>query len=97
MPSLSAKELHQMAQNAHLIQYQVRPVTRFIVTRYETGPEGGSISERGEYNNADVAYEVAYALCKRDHEVTGYPIGDDRIQYPRHPIDTEKAFTPVKA
>lgn len=64
------------------IEYRVRPVTRFIVTRYEQGSEHGSISERGEYGNAEVAYEVGYALCKAEHERLNFPPGDERIQYP---------------
>ena len=74
-----------------LIEYKVRPVTRYIVTRYErrvTGDEKAQSSSncgRGEYENADTAYEIAYALAKADHEKMGWPIDDERIQYPRHP------------
>lgn len=72
-----------------LIEYRVRPVTRYIVTRYERsasaqGQLGGSVS-LGEYDNGDTAYAVAYALCKAEHEHLGYPIGDERIQYPLMP------------
>lgn len=72
------------------IEYRVRPVTRYIVTRYyqDSTPEGtksGGCEERGEYGNALTAYEVAYALAKADHERLGWPIGDERIQYPKPP------------
>lgn len=74
-----------------LIEYKVRPVTRYVITRFETsGPDengrgSGSSEAKGEYDNQDVAYEVAYALCKQDHEKSGLPIGDERIQYPKRP------------
>lgn len=72
-----------------LIEYRVRPITRYIVTRYHQYGEGvgscGGTSERGEYDNAEVAYQVAYALCRAEHERLGYPPCDERIQYPEHP------------
>jgi hypothetical protein len=74
-----------------LIEYRVREITRYIVTRYETsGPDdegkgSGSVTTVGEYANADMAYEVGYAVCKAEHDRLGFPIDDARIQYPRHP------------
>jgi hypothetical protein len=72
-----------------MIEYRIVPVTRFLVTRFERadqdGSVGGSVSERGEYLNADTAFEVGYALAKADHERLGYPLGDTRITYPEHP------------
>ena len=50
-----------------------------------TSPSDDStgVSEvRGEYDNPDVAYEVAYALCRREQEILGWPLGDLRIRYP---------------
>lgn len=69
------------------VEYRVRPVNRFVVTRYhetEGGNTGGT-SERGHYDNEEVAFEVAYALAKAEHEQLGWPIDDERIQYPQHP------------
>lgn len=76
------------------VQYRVREVKRFIVTRYEhevheSGMESGSSGSQqltGEYPNWDTAYAVGYALCKAEHERLGYPIDDMRIQYPQHPV-----------
>ena len=47
------------------VEYRIKPVTRYIVTRHEEGPDGltGSTSQRGEYDNPDIAWEVGYALC----------------------------------
>lgn len=71
------------------IEYRVRPVTRFIVTRWQ-GDEAGHCQQASQtvgndYSNADTAYEVAYALCKAEHDRLGYPPGDERVQYPYHP------------
>lgn len=69
------------------VEYRVRETTRYFVTRYDEGDEGrsGSSSTFGEYDNADTAFAVGYALCKAEHERLGWPIGDERIQYPQHP------------
>lgn len=69
------------------VEYKVRPIIRYVVTRhYQSsgvglGVTGGS-ETKGEYDNADVAYEVAYALCKSEHASLGYPLDDERIKYP---------------
>ena len=68
------------------IEYRVRPVTRYVVTRFEGFPapleSKGSCTTKGEFENHATAYSVAYALCKEEHERLGYPAGDERIQYP---------------
>lgn len=74
------------------IEYRVRPVTRYIVTRWEGTDDpraacSNGSSTLGEYDNADTAYEVGYALCKAEHDRLGYPPNDERVQYPRHPND----------
>lgn len=75
----------------HRIEYSVRPVTRYIVARFESEIDeedgrGSMGSEgRGEYDNEHVAYEVAYALAKADHDRMGWPLDDERIQYPEPP------------
>lgn len=72
------------------IEYRVRPVTRYIATRYEetSYPDGkghGGSSQVGEFDNPTTAYAVAYACCKAEHERLGFPPGDERIQYPEAP------------
>lgn len=72
------------------IEYQVRLVTRYIVTRFESSnSEGGAghcgSAVKGEYENADVAYEVAYALAKADQERLNIPCDDMRVIFPKHP------------
>lgn len=84
------------------IEYRVREVTRYIVTRYEEGNDNAnrlfaSSVSKGEYDCADVAYEVGYALARNEHEALteafGWGIGDERIQYPKRP--GEENATPV--
>lgn len=70
------------------VEYRVREVTRYIITRnYQSdGGKTGGTEQKGEYDNFEVAYEVAYALCKAEHERLGYELGDERIQYPKQII-----------
>ncbi len=66
------------------IQYRVIPVTRYHVTRYWEGADGstGTSEGKGEYDSPDLAHEVAYALCRDEHQRLGLPPGDERIIYP---------------
>jgi hypothetical protein len=68
------------------LEYRVVPVTRYVITRYVEQADGSAASSpRGEFDNADQAYETAYALCKLEHEHhTDIPAFDDRVQYPKH-------------
>lgn len=79
----------QNVQNVQ-IEYRVRKVERYVVTRwysadYETGGGEGGCEQRGEFDHADTAYEVAYALARQEHQQHGWPLGDERIKYPEHP------------
>jgi hypothetical protein len=74
------------------IEYRVKRVERFIVTRFEGADDGAvagsSIRQIGnEFSNADVAYEVGYALARQEAEQNGYGPGDMRMIYPTHPRD----------
>lgn len=66
-----------------LIEYKVRPVTRYVVTRYEATGKASTCGPHGEFDNAATAHAVAYALCRAEHERLGWSIGDERIQYPQ--------------
>lgn len=74
------------------VEYRVRQVTRFIVTRHHENGDGktGGTDQKGEFDNMDMAYEVALALCKDEHQRLGYPVGDERIKYPS-PIQASQA------
>lgn len=69
------------------VEYRVRPVTRYVITRFEseqlaTGAGCCGSEGLGEFDNERNAYRVGYALCKAEHEQLGYPPGDPRIKYP---------------
>lgn len=57
-----------------LIEYKVRPIARFVVTRFEQEDDGqgtaaaGRSQMLGEYESHDTAYEVAYALAKTEYD-----------------------------
>lgn len=64
------------------VEYRVRPITRYIVTRYEsTGNEGRSI-QRGTFDTEETAYHVAYALCRKEHDDSGEPLDSMAFIYP---------------
>lgn len=66
------------------IEYRVKPVTRYIITRFARDGTGAGVSTMGEYDNGNLAYQVAYALCSDEHKRLGLPVGDERISYPPH-------------
>ena len=68
------------------VEYRVRPVTRYIVTRFHQDELSGGVETKGEFDSPVVAYEVGYALAKEEHQRLGYPIADERIQYPKSPL-----------
>lgn len=72
------------------VEYKVRGVTRYIVTRFETedlgnGNASAASTTKGEFDRADTAYEVGYALCKAEHDAAGTCLGDENFRYPEHP------------
>jgi hypothetical protein len=74
-----------------MIEYRIRPVTRYVVTRFEQsepnehGVCSGGCDALGEFNNADTAYSVAYALCKLEHDKSGEEPGSMNFVYPDSP------------
>ncbi len=71
-----------MIPDRESIQYRVIPVTRYFVTRYHADGNSAGSSGKGEFESPLVAFEVAYALCREEHERLGWPPGDERIMYP---------------
>jgi hypothetical protein len=71
----------------HKIEYRVRPVTRWIVTRWESqsndnGNASGGCAPCGEFANEDAAYKAGEALAFKEREDLGWPPGDERMQFP---------------
>jgi hypothetical protein len=67
------------------IEYRVRPVTRFIVTKFESSENSAASTSHGEFDNYDTAYAVGYALANADAQRLGLPLGDEKIQFPDPP------------
>lgn len=67
------------------IEYQVRPITRFIVTRYVAGDDmSPSCSEvKGEYDNEQLAFEIGTALAKDERLRRGWALDDGRMVFPK--------------
>lgn len=79
------------------VEYRVREIKRYIVTRHETNVSGGkevtgSTSDvgSGQFDNFDTAYQVGCALAAFEHGQLGYGLDDNRIQYPKR---TEEQFS----
>ena len=73
------------------IEYKVRPVTRYIVTRYHSeviensqtiSRAHGGCDTKGEFDNYDTAYAVAYALAKAEQEALGLSPFDETVMFP---------------
>ena len=64
------------------LEYRVNKIERYIVTRFTDNEGGCSVEERGQYASQEMANEVAYALCKLEHQGLGWEAGDERIKYP---------------
>lgn len=71
-----------------MIEYRVKPITRYLVTRFASLPghdnKTGLVTERGQFDSYQTAHDVAYAMCKLEHDVAGTPPDDPSFQYPRH-------------
>jgi hypothetical protein len=81
------------------IEYRVRPVTRYYVTRWYQGAAASGCDGLGEFDSEQTAYEVGYALAKAEHDRLGWPPGDERMRYPSHPnlsaADLRSAESPI--
>lgn len=75
-----------MSEDIEKIEYKIRKVERYIVTRYEAAERKAGSQVFGEFDRADTAYEVAYALCRAEHDRLEWALDDERIRYPE-PIE----------
>lgn len=67
------------------VEYKVRAVTRYIVTRYENNGNIGGSTQHGTFDSGETAYQVAYALCRKDHVDSGEPVESVNFVYPEIP------------
>ena len=76
------------------IEYRVRRVERFIVTRHEdTGTTVATRQIGKEFDNFDTAYEVATALARAEQERLGLPPGDGGVIFPSAALEDARGFT----
>lgn len=84
--------MSEASETLKKVEYRVAPVTRYTIIRYEEGEDPAievgpnswkGTSQHGEFDNIEIAYEVGYALAGAEHQRLGWPVGDDRMQYPR--------------
>lgn len=69
------------------VEYRVKSVERFIVTRHEDGPVASGAQQKGpEYASFDTAYEVATALARQEQEKLGLPPGDMGVIFPQDSV-----------
>lgn len=76
------------------VEYRVKCVQRYLITRYQQDENSTGFSEtKGEYDNSEVAHEVAYALCSAERDVRGWAIDDERLKFPKTSyIKSEPAY-----
>lgn len=72
------------------VEYRVRPVTRYIITRYSEEGKNAECGTLGEYDRQDLAHNVAYALCKIEHDGSGEPIDSENYIYPKIPFSDKE-------
>lgn len=76
------------------IEYRIRRVERFIVTRHEDSESQttGSVRQMGrEFDNFETAYEVGYALARQDQEKLGLMPGDDGVIFPSNSLEDARS------
>lgn len=64
------------------VEYRVKSVERFIVTRHEDGPTPGAQQKGPDYPSFEQAYEVATALARDELERLGLEPGDMGVIFP---------------
>lgn len=66
-----------------VVEYKVRRVERFVVTRFVRTRAGTSGSAAlGEFPAWDTAYSVGTALAEQERQMRGLVLDDPRIQFP---------------
>lgn len=79
-----------------MIEYRIKRVERFIVTRYEEGKgsQTGSSRQFGkEFDNFETAYEVGYALARGEQERLGILPGDDGVIFPSDSLEDARGIS----
>lgn len=75
-----------------IIEYRVKRVERFIVTRHEDNGTTGSTRQIGkEFDNFDTAYEVGYALADTEQKRLGLKPDDMGVIFPSMSLEDARA------
>lgn len=76
------------------IEFRVKRVERFIVTRFQSEEGGAAQSARQigkEFDNFDTAYEVGYALARGEQESLGLKPDDMGVIFPSNSLEEARA------
>ncbi|MQY48198.1 hypothetical protein GAO09_19365 [Rhizobiales bacterium RZME27] len=73
------------------VEYRVKSVERFIVTRHEDTGGTGSTQQKGpDYPSFEQAYEVATALARDERERLGLEPGDMGVLFPASSVSESR-------
>lgn len=67
------------------IEYRVRPVTRFVVTRFESDGGMASSTSCGEFDREEAALRVGFAAAKMDQEEFRFDHNRAKVIFPDMP------------
>jgi hypothetical protein len=70
-----------------MIEYKIRPVTRFVVTRYSddldpNGKNHPSSDVKGVFDNFSIAYNIGYALAREEFSRRAIDLQDPGFVFP---------------
>ena len=72
------------------VEYRVREVTRYVVTRYYESGKIKSSATRGEFENLHTAQQVAFALCRVEDIDSKDDPSRPKFKYPNvYPVEAE--------
>lgn len=79
------------------VQYKVRPVTRFVVTRFhsteeEDGTFSGGSGTLGEFDCFAYAYQAANAMAKEERQELGDMVDDKNFAFPDRFAKAEEQY-----
>jgi hypothetical protein len=67
------------------VEFRVKEIKRYIVTRHEDNGTTGGTTQIGEYASGETAYQVGYAMCRHEHNASGEPVESMNFIYPSIP------------
>lgn len=83
--ALEDKAFTASSEDTGKVEYRVKKREVHFITRYVEIGKSSSVNQMGEFSDPNMAYEVAYAMAKLEHQKLGWQPGDERIVYPERP------------